>query len=492
MKQIALIFIAFIGSLFTGSYAQDYHVRIGTIGNSITEGTGLPSPSTQSYPAQLQIILNEVYGDTCIVRNFGLTSTTMLKNGDVPYWNAPNFQDVMDYAPEICLISLGTNDSKPQNWDVHSGQFHSDYLAMIDTLSGRNPSMKFMLCLPPPAFQEAWGIRDTVIVNYIIPIIDSIVDERGTEVIDFHSAMLDSSALFPDGIHPNQTGAHSMAQYIVDQMIGTDIIHEADTGQTFVTSFKTNTLNLEQHDSATLTWISINADSVFLNGQMVDATGNIKVSPSHTMEYTLVAMGQRNNDSLTLSQNVYIPTLSRLAINPGNISTFEGDTLNFINKYFDQVGSLITDTTYEVQWSIASGSGHLIEETDISVKFVAEGVDTTELMVEFGDISAIARIIVKALVAIDENTIQEKSFDIFPNPGSDMLNLGLDIKVLSEVSISIYDLKGILIHQEFFNPTVAGKQEFSIDTRKFPEGSYFVNANINGTKQSSIFIITRN
>jgi lysophospholipase L1-like esterase len=57
-------------------------IKILCVGNSITEGWGLPDPATQCYPALLQGLL----GSRFEVINSGLSGRTLLKNGDVPYW----------------------------------------------------------------------------------------------------------------------------------------------------------------------------------------------------------------------------------------------------------------------------------------------------------------------------------------------------------------------------------------------------------------------
>jgi lysophospholipase L1-like esterase len=124
MKKFRFILIVLLTAVvYSNSYSQGYHVRIGTIGNSITHGVVLPDPLTQAFPVQLNDMLTANFGDTCIVKNFGLTTTTMLKKGDVSYWNTQHFKDFLVYAPEICFIMLGTNDTKPQNWDVHGNGY---------------------------------------------------------------------------------------------------------------------------------------------------------------------------------------------------------------------------------------------------------------------------------------------------------------------------------------------------------------------------------
>src|SRR6478609_560461 len=61
--------------------------KIACVGDSITEGSGLSSPSTESYPARLQKLLGTNYN----VRNFGVSGRTLLKQGDFPYWKEAAF-----------------------------------------------------------------------------------------------------------------------------------------------------------------------------------------------------------------------------------------------------------------------------------------------------------------------------------------------------------------------------------------------------------------
>ena len=107
-KLVTIIFL--LPAVFL--HAQDYGVRIAFIGNSITYGAGLQNPATQSYPAQLGGVLKEEYGDTCVIGDFGVSSRTMLKNGDYPIWNDPEFDQALAFRPNIVVIALGIKRSK--------------------------------------------------------------------------------------------------------------------------------------------------------------------------------------------------------------------------------------------------------------------------------------------------------------------------------------------------------------------------------------------
>lgn len=492
MKKYKLfIFIIAILAISTSNYSQDYHVRIGIIGNSITQGTGLASPSTQSYPAQLQPILDAIYGDTCIVMNFGITTTTMLKKGDVSYWESSQFKDYMDYAPEVCIILLGTNDTKPQNWDVYGDEFIDDYMSMIDTIKTRNPQTKFMVCYPPPAFAVVYDIRNTIIVNGIIPGVDSILAKTDAELIDFYSTLIDSVNLFPDKIHPNIAGAGVMAGIIRDRIIETDIIHKADTGYTFVTSFNTETTPLALNDSTLLSWTSINADSVFLNGLKVASNGSMKISPPATTTYTLLAIGALSKDSLKLIQEVYVPVLSKLKLSYGNLMVNEGDTIFYQVIYYDQANRKITDEHYAVQWSVVNGDSYLFNETDTSVYFVAgSAIDTTKLIVEFGSISDLSIIRIKTVSSINSPLV-EKKVTVFPNPCDDVINLMIETDEATELSWKIYDLKGVLYINETLNLTRSGQQTISLKTDNLPVGAYILKLKYSGEYYTDKIFIQR-
>ena len=117
-RLFVLLFILSVSTLFS----QGGPIRVACVGNSITYG-GL---GAQSYPQRL----NSILGDEYDVRNFGISGTIILKDGDFPYWNESAFLDAKDYNPEILIILLGTNDSKPQNW-IFGYQFYNDYMDMI-------------------------------------------------------------------------------------------------------------------------------------------------------------------------------------------------------------------------------------------------------------------------------------------------------------------------------------------------------------------------
>jgi acyl-CoA thioesterase I len=191
-------------------------IHVACVGDSITQGVGVKS-KTNSYPAQLGRLL----GDGWEVRNFGVSGTTMMSKGDRPYDQRKEYRAALDSKPDIAVIALGTNDSKPQNIDTNSESFLPSYRDMIAKFREANPKIKIYACLPVPAFPEHWGIRDSVITNQIIPMIQQVAKEEKIPVIDLHTALAGKDACFPDLVHPNEEGAALMARAVYEAIAPT-------------------------------------------------------------------------------------------------------------------------------------------------------------------------------------------------------------------------------------------------------------------------------
>ena len=207
-------------------------IRVACIGNSITDGHGIDMAPASGYPAQLQQMLGNDYW----VKNFGVSSRTMLNKGDYPYMNELAWKDALAFKPDIVVIKLGTNDSKPENWQYGS-EFKHDLQQMITTLrpdlaqpvkkKGKKKAAvqpagpKIFICTPIPAFKSTWNISDAVITNEIIPIQQEVAKEYGLQVIDLHTLFAnDGDKMLSDGIHPDGKGARRLAEIIAKQVKG--------------------------------------------------------------------------------------------------------------------------------------------------------------------------------------------------------------------------------------------------------------------------------
>jgi lysophospholipase L1-like esterase len=197
--------------------ASDYQgvVRVACVGDSITYGAGVESRELNNYPA----VLGKFLGSRFEVRNFGVSGATLLRKGDKPYWNLPEFRAVTDFNPQVVILKLGTNDSKPQNWE-HGGEFANDLRAMLDYFIAIPARPKIWVCLPVPVYETRWGINEATVKGEIIPVIQHVAAEKGIPTIDLHRVLSDRPEYFPDKIHPNAAGAGMMAITIFTALKG--------------------------------------------------------------------------------------------------------------------------------------------------------------------------------------------------------------------------------------------------------------------------------
>jgi alpha-L-fucosidase 2 len=208
MKKLLIITIL-IAILISCSEKQ---IRIVCVGDSITEGAGITFQNKYAYPA----ILDSLLGPKYQVLNSGKGGTTLQKQGDYSYWNTKEFSNIFVFNPDIVIIKLGTNDTKPQNWNRE--RFEADYQALIDTIRALSSVSEIFLCKPVPVFATQWGINDSTLVAGVIPVIEQLALKNKLQLIDLNLPMKNKNELFPDHIHPNENGAKEIAGIIADYL----------------------------------------------------------------------------------------------------------------------------------------------------------------------------------------------------------------------------------------------------------------------------------
>lgn len=184
-------------------------VRVACIGNSITDGSGLDMQDATAYPAKLQKHLGNGYH----VKNFGVSARTLLSQGDFPFVREMAWADAKAFNPNVVVIKLGSNDSKPFNWK-YGDRFAHDLQAMVDTLRALPAHPRIILATPVTALNHNYAISDSTIVNGVIPAIRSVARKNKLEVVDLHTAVTDAALYQHDGIHPNEKGADVMATVV--------------------------------------------------------------------------------------------------------------------------------------------------------------------------------------------------------------------------------------------------------------------------------------
>ncbi len=213
MKQIInFLTIAFI-FVFLQSCSNQL-IRVACVGDSITEGDGLKDRANEAYPAILSQLLDKHYK----VINLGQSGATLIKKGDWPYWNKIAYKNALAIEPNVFIILLGANDSKPQNIPAHMGDFISDLREMVDNFQQLSSHPRIYLCTPIPAFANRFNISDAVLISDVIPAVQKVASEKNCKIIDLHTAFQNRTDILGDGVHPNKQGAAEIAKYISSQI----------------------------------------------------------------------------------------------------------------------------------------------------------------------------------------------------------------------------------------------------------------------------------
>lgn len=199
-------------------------IKVACVGDSITYGAGVENREQNHYPK----VLGELLGKGYEVRNFGVSGATAQKEGDHPYWKTNDFAKVSEFQPDIVVLMLGTNDSKPHNWES-SERYAANVAALAEHFAELDSHPQVLLCLPPPAFRVNFKIRPEVMDAGVIPAVKSVAEKGKYPTIDVYAAFVGKSPLLPDGIHPNAAGAKIIAETVAPAVKSTQVPSKAAT-----------------------------------------------------------------------------------------------------------------------------------------------------------------------------------------------------------------------------------------------------------------------
>ena len=189
-------------------------IRVACVGDSITYGYRVQGRRANCYPSRLGKLLGEGY----CVGNFGFSGRTAVENGDHPYTKTRLYRQSLAWKPDIVLLMLGTNDSKPYNWDAAA--YERDMGKLIDAY--RAVGSRVYLLLSPPVFPVdgavKFDISSEVLENEILPICRVLSERRDVVLIDAHSNFENRPDLYADGVHLNRLGADTLAKSIYKSM----------------------------------------------------------------------------------------------------------------------------------------------------------------------------------------------------------------------------------------------------------------------------------
>lgn len=188
-------------------------IKLACVGDSITQGVG--AEKGKSWPDQIQKLL----GDKWQVRNFGVSGSTLMNAGDKPYQKEGAFKQAIAFTPDVVVIILGTNDTKPQNWK-HKDTFTADYQDIIGKFAALPSKPRIFISYPPYiAGKGNFGISEENTVAEF-PLIDAAAKATQSTIIDVHAALVGKDALIPDRVHPNNDGMAAITGAVYQALTG--------------------------------------------------------------------------------------------------------------------------------------------------------------------------------------------------------------------------------------------------------------------------------
>jgi lysophospholipase L1-like esterase len=188
-------------------------IRITCVGASDVSS---PTPyGTPNWPDYITPMLGYEYAIT----NCGASGTTMLKQGNAPYWNTQQYTNSLNSSPDIVIIMLGSNDSKSYNWIYQTNYVH-DYETLINEYRNLPSHPRIYLNTLLTVYGGgSYDITDPIVTGELCPMIKQIAFDENLPIIDINAATKNMPQNFPDNVHPNIAGAKVVAQTVFNGLM---------------------------------------------------------------------------------------------------------------------------------------------------------------------------------------------------------------------------------------------------------------------------------
>ena len=198
-------------------------VKVACIGDSITYGLGLADRAKESYPAQLQKLLDEFEPGKYEVRNFGNSGRGIyldLMRGSEKrgFRYMPEHKAALEWKPDVVICNLGINDNgeyiKEYTGGRRRGQFESDYLSLLDDYRKANSNAKFYIWTklsPLAEGQKFYRSPEPFLMQADLEVVAKKMDAVGLDMQEPLREKMDE-IFARDKIHPNAEGAKIIAE----------------------------------------------------------------------------------------------------------------------------------------------------------------------------------------------------------------------------------------------------------------------------------------
>ncbi len=227
MEKCILMLLLVAGSL-AGAAEK---TKVACIGDSITYGFGLSDHGTQSYPAQLQKLLDEFETGKYEVRNFGNSGRgiyldSMRGSEKRGFRYMPEHKAALEWKPDYVICNLGINDNgeyiKEYTGGRKRGQFESDYLALLEDYRQANPKAKFCIWTKLSPLAEGQRFYRSPEPFLMQADLEAVARKMNAVGLDMQEPLREKmDEIFArDKIHPNAEGARIIAETTFKRVFG--------------------------------------------------------------------------------------------------------------------------------------------------------------------------------------------------------------------------------------------------------------------------------
>ncbi len=190
-------------------------IRVACLGDSITHGVG--AGPGWAWPDQLQRMLGEAWD----VRNFGHSGASVAKEEKHTIWSQKEYANALLFHPDVAIILLGTNDTKPDNWKSKD-KFPKLYQELVFSFTQLSSKPRvFCGTAPYVAKKGAFGINEAGVLEQM-PMIKKVASDAHAGVIDVHAATAGHDEWYKDNVHPSTEGATAIAAAVYRALTGKD------------------------------------------------------------------------------------------------------------------------------------------------------------------------------------------------------------------------------------------------------------------------------
>ena len=212
--------------------------KVACVGDSITYGLGLADRAHESYPAQLQRMLDETAPGEYEVRSFGNSGRgiyldSMRGSEKRGFRYMPEHRAALEWKPDVVVCNLGINDNgeyiKEYTGGRRRGQFVDDYLALLGDYRNANGKARLFIWTKLSPLAEGQRFHRSPEPFLMQRDLEEVAARVGAVGIDMQEPLREKmDEIFArDRIHPNAEGARIIAETTLKAIRGGRVASDA-------------------------------------------------------------------------------------------------------------------------------------------------------------------------------------------------------------------------------------------------------------------------